>query len=95
MSIFYTKEQLDYIKSCRKTMTAKQIANAFNARFTPHRNSRAIQMLCERQGWVSPKQYRFEKGHSPWNDNTKKQGLTGANKGSFKTGLHGRPVAGR
>ncbi|MCK4789229.1 MAG: HNH endonuclease [Desulfobacteraceae bacterium] len=39
---------------------------------------------CEKQR--SGKTGRFQAGHVPWNDGTKGQGLTGANRKSFKKG---------
>jgi hypothetical protein len=86
MSDLYTKEQLDYIKKCRETMTAQQIADLFNARFATNKNARAIEGTCMRNGWPASRSYRFKKGDKPWNTGTKGQGLTGVNSGCFKNG---------
>lgn len=86
MSAPYTQEQLDFIKEARKTMTARQIADAYKTRFGASKDHNSINMTCLRRGWNAPKTGRFQKGSKPWNDNTKGQGLTGANKGNFQKG---------
>jgi len=86
MSTLYTQEQLNYIAEARKTMTAKQIATQFNARFGTNKNAKAIQVTCKRYGWKSSTDGRFEKGCQPWNADTKGRGLTCANITSFKKG---------
>ena len=45
-----------------------------------------IKAYTHRHGLKSGRTGRFKKGNRPWNDQTKGQGLTGPNSGSFKPG---------
>lgn len=86
MSKPYSQEQLEFIKEARKTMTAKQISEAFYTQFKVKKCHRSINNTCLLREWKAPINGLFQKGCKPWNNATKGQGLTGANKGSFKKG---------
>lgn len=86
MSVLYTREQLDFIALNRKTLTAKQLANAYNKRFNADKSYKAIAATCKRYGWKSSISGRFSQGFKPWNYGTKGLGLTKANITSFKSG---------
>src|SRR5574343_760086 len=87
MSKLYSQEQLDFIKAARKTMTAKQIAEAFYAQFGVKKGHRSINNTCLHRKWQAPVNGLFQKDCKPWNNGTKGHGLTGVNKGSFKKGI--------
>lgn len=86
MSTLYTQEQLDFIAENHKTLTAKQLTEAYNKRFDANKNHTAISATCKRYGWKSSISGKFYKGFKPWNYNTKGIGLTKANITSFKKG---------
>lgn len=83
LSIKYTQEQLDFIKSnCseeRRNLTL-MLNEKFNANFSIDQ----IKSLCTRKKWNSGRTGCFEKGRKPWNTGT--VGLAKANKTSFKKG---------
>ena len=56
----------------------------FNERFGTDTTGQQIRTFVHNRGIISGRTGQFEKGHRPWNKNTK--GLTGANKTSFKKG---------
>lgn len=86
MSFKYSQEQLDFLFNNRNLMTGNQLAAAFNIQFGTEKPAMAIRGVCNNRKWNAGCCSKFIKGFIPWNAGTKGQGLTGANKGSFKKG---------
>ncbi len=86
MSFKYTPEQLDFLRSNRQLMTGNELTAAFNKQFGTDKNTIAIVGVCNKRKWSAGSCGRFTKGFVPWNAGTQGQGLTTANKTSFKKG---------
>ncbi|WP_035238123.1 HNH endonuclease signature motif containing protein [Desulfobacter vibrioformis] len=82
----YTPGQIEFLKFWYLFMNIRQLTQAFNNEYGMDKTPTQIKALISRKGIVSGRDGKFKKGNSPWNADTKGQGLTGPNKGSFKKG---------
>lgn len=82
----YTREQVEFIAEGYRRMTVESLTEAFNARFGTAKTPTQIKASTGRYRLHSGRSGCFRKGDKPWNNGTKGMGLTGANRGSFKTG---------
>jgi hypothetical protein len=91
--MIYSPQELAFLAANRQAMTAKELTEAFNARFGHVQSADAIKGTCTRNGFLTGRTGHFEKGHKPVNAGTK--GLTTANATSFQKGqipVNHRPV---
>ena len=80
-AIPYSAEELAFIQgNC--TMDRRELTAAFNAKFGRDVALKNINGLCKRNGWLTGRTGRFEKGNIPHPNARPK----GPNKGSFKKG---------
>lgn len=82
----YTEEQAAFLEKNYKGRTVPELTDLFNTRFGTRKTWRQIRSFVHNRGIVSGCNTRFRKGHKPWNAETRGQGLTGPNSGSFKKG---------
>jgi hypothetical protein len=82
----YSPEQARFLLENYAGRSLAELTEIYNAQFNDSKTIRQIRSFVHNRGIVSGRTGRFEKGHQPWNSGTKGQGLTGANKGSFKNG---------
>lgn len=80
----YTKRQLNWLQKHYLTMTGKELAAAFNAKYGQSRTEDAIKGTLFRKGIRSGRTGRFDAGQVSWNKG--KKGYMGANATSFKKG---------
>jgi len=82
----FTSEQIDFLKNNYPGRTVVELRILFNAEFNTKMTRQQIKSAVQNRGIVCGRTGQYEKGHKPWNHGTKGQGLTGANRGSFKKG---------
>jgi len=82
----YTEEQAQFIRDNYAGRSVAELTVLFNDRFGDHKTRRQIKTFVSNRGITSGRTGHFPEGHTSWNQGTKGQGLTGANKGSFKKG---------
>ena len=84
VSILFTSEQIEFLKSEYPGRTRKEITNLFNIHFGVNRSLSQITAFIKNNKIKNGLSGRFVKGQKSWNSGTK--GLTHANSGSFKKG---------
>lgn len=62
----YTHEQDQFLKNNSPLMDRETLAEAFNNKFECEKTSNAIKGYCNRRGYNSPSDGRFQIGHSSW-----------------------------
>jgi hypothetical protein len=77
---------LAFIRTTYRRMGLDDLTTAFNAEFGLDKTIDQIRSTIRNHSMISGRTGRFESGHRPWNNGTKGQGLTGANRNSFKPG---------
>ena len=82
----FNPEQVDFLRKNYSGRSLAQITELFNNHFRTQRTQKQIKSAVGNRGITSGRTGHFPKGHKPWNHGTKCQGLTGANKTSFKKG---------
>jgi hypothetical protein len=82
----WTREQAEYLTTNYRAMPVAELTAAFNSKFGAGKTEGAVKAFLHNRRISSGRDGRFAKGHASWNAGTKGQGLTGANRGSFKTG---------
>lgn len=82
----YTVEQLEFLREGYRSLPVRALAWAFNKRFGLNKTKGQIKSTLKNHGITSSRTGYFEKGHKPWNAETKGQGLTSANITSFRRG---------
>jgi len=80
----FTDEQIEYLKNNYPGRSVAELRELFNAEFNTCMTWQQIKTAVHNRGIISGLTGCFEKGHKPWNKGT--NGLTGANKTSFKKG---------
>jgi hypothetical protein len=86
LSRLYTPDQAQFLRDNYPGRSLAELTAIFNEHFQTDRTEQQIKTFVHNRGIVSGRTGRFEKGHKPWNNGTKGQGLTVPNSGSFKTG---------
>ena len=82
----YTEDQAQFIKDNYAGRSVAEMTALFNKTFTTAMTKQQIKTFVHNRGITSGHTGQFERGHKPWNYGTKGQGLTGANRTSFKKG---------
>ena len=82
----FTPEQIKFLKKEYTGRSVSELRTVFNETFGTNLSRQQIRSAVHNRGIVSGRTGHFPKGHKPWNCGTKGQGLTGANRGSFKKG---------
>lgn len=82
----FTEEQINFIKENYTGRSVEEMTDIFNARYGIARTRQQMKTFVSNRSITSGLTGRFPQGHKPWNGGTKGQGLTSANKGSFKKG---------
>jgi hypothetical protein len=81
--IFYSKEELSFIKSNSK-LPRKKLNELFCTKFNRNTTPQSIKAICLKNRWLTGRNGYFKKGSIPFNKGTK--GLIKPNKTSFKKG---------
>lgn len=81
-----TEAQEEFLKNNYVNWSVVELTRMLNSRFNTHKTAEQIKAFVFNHSIKSGRSGCFEKGHTPWNNGTKGQGLTGANPGSFKIG---------
>jgi len=82
----FTPGQVEFLRKEYKGRSVTELRIIFNDKFNTHMTWDQIKTAVHNRGFTSGRTGHFPKGHKPWNHGTKGQGLTGANKTSFKKG---------
>jgi len=82
----FTPEQIRFIRDNYAGRSIAEMTDIFNQRFDTSMTHHQIKTFVHNRGITSGRTGFFEKGFTPWNKGTKGQGLTGANKTSFRKG---------
>ncbi len=81
-----TSEQDAFVRREYKNYSLAELADQLNACFGTSFTEGQMKSYVKNHSIKSGRSGLFAKGHKPWNDGTKGQGLTGPNSGSFKKG---------
>ena len=79
-------EQVEFLRENYTGRSVAELRTAFNAEYGTDMTWQQIKTAVHNRGITSGRTGHFPKGHKSWNHGTKGQGLTGANKMSFKAG---------
>lgn len=82
----FSDDQVTFLKDNYPGRNVAELRKLFNAKFGTDMTWQQIKTAVSNRGITSGRTGHFPKGHKPWNNGTKGQGLTGANKRSFKKG---------
>lgn len=82
----FTEDQARFIRENYGGRSIAELTVLFNDRFGASRTWQQIKTFVNNRGITSGRTGHFAKGHTSWNSGTKGQGLTTANKRSFKKG---------
>jgi hypothetical protein len=82
----FTPEQVGFLRENYKGRSVSETRDLFNRTFETDMTCHQIKSAVHNRGITSGLTGHFPVGHTPWNAGTKGQGLTGANKTSFKPG---------
>lgn len=82
----FSKIEKAFVKREFKNHKIPALAKLFNKHFGTARNAGQIRNLIAREKFTCGRDGSYKKKNKPWNAGTKGQGLTGANKRSFKKG---------
>lgn len=82
----FTPEQVQFLRDNYAGRSVTELAVMFNGRFGTDMTVQQIKTAVHNRHITSGRTGRFPQGHTSWNSGTKGQGLTGANKTSFKKG---------
>lgn len=82
----FTKAQENFVRIEYKKYKIKSLTKIFNEQFNTVMTEKQIKSMVSRRKIHAGRNGCFKKGNKPWNADTKGQGLTGPNKGSFKKG---------
>ncbi len=85
-SLLFTSEQTGFIAEFYRQHTITALTAALNRQFDTAFSEQQIKSFIGNHRIRSGRTGCFKKGHEPWNAGTKGQGLTGPNKGSFRSG---------
>lgn len=79
----YTEEQKKFLSNNR-TLPRTQLTKEFNEKYGTSLTKQAVSAYCKRNGWLTGRDGRLQKGSLPWNTGTK--GVCKPNSGSFQKG---------
>jgi len=79
-----TREQEQYLQDIYKDISAAELTDLFNNRFSTNKTLQQIKSFVHNHGIKSGRTGQYTKGDMPWNTGTK--GMTKANSGSFQKG---------
>lgn len=82
----YTNAQVSFIREHCGRMSKKELLKLFNNEFSANMTLLKLKGLMANRKINSGRTGYFPKGHTPWNEGTKGNRLTGPNKGSFLKG---------
>jgi len=82
----FNDEQVKFLKDNYPGRNVAGLRKLFNAKFKTSMTWQQIKTAVHNRGIVCGRTGHFPKGNKPWNTGSKGQGLTGANKKSFKKG---------
>jgi len=82
----FNEAQESFIRREDKKRSISELAPLFNEYFGTYFTEDQIKSFTSREKITCGRNVCYKKGNTPWNANTKGQGLTGANKRSFKKG---------
>jgi len=85
-SRIFTEEQVQFLRDHYAGRSIPEMTIFFNSRFGTDFTKRQIKTAVHNRHIISGIRRTFPPGHRPWNTGTKGQGLTSANRTSFRKG---------
>lgn len=82
----FTSEQAEFLRNEYKLRSLKELTAAYNLRYREKKTRHQLRAFVRNHHLQSGRTGHFGSKHKPWNAGTKGQGLTSANRNSFRTG---------
>ena len=81
----YSEAEVKFLEQNIEGRSIKELTKLYNTHFQSNKTESQIRAACNNRKFCSGKGTRFQRGHTPWNKDTK--GYTGANSTSFRKGI--------